>query len=196
MNAVTGTIRRGFTLVELIVVTVILVVLASAIVPRFAGKIDRETEQAAKSLRDMLSTLATRQQLGGLPVELEYDGKTIRLLSLRVDGTFTDFDARRTWQEDPLSSPLTLDGQELVAVGVGPQALDAHSFRVDFRPGEMRPAVFVMLASKEAETAWRIELEPGSTAAQLRETTRSDIGPVLVRGATDLDAAGMSEVAW
>lgn len=183
-------------MVELIVVSVIMVILAAAIVPRFAGKADRDAEQAAKNLRDLLSTLAVRQQLGGLPVELEFDGKTVRLLSLRIEGNLTDFDASRTWQDDPLSTPLTLDSQELVAVGVGAAALDPHGFTVDFSPGQMRAPLFVMIAAKNSEHGWRVDLEPGSTASRMKETERGDVGPLIPIGTTDLDAAGMSEVPW
>ena len=59
---------HAFTLIELVVVIVILGIAAAAIAPRFVGGSARSAEVSALGVRDLISAVATRSVLTGLPL--------------------------------------------------------------------------------------------------------------------------------
>ncbi|MFM7806416.1 MAG: prepilin-type N-terminal cleavage/methylation domain-containing protein, partial [Planctomycetota bacterium] len=50
--------RRGFTLIELIVVSALLAIVAALVVPRLTGMARREADVAAERLAELLSMFA------------------------------------------------------------------------------------------------------------------------------------------
>ncbi|MFM1890617.1 MAG: hypothetical protein RLZZ565_1374, partial [Planctomycetota bacterium] len=106
--------RRGFTLIEALLVVAVLAILAGLIVPRIGGITRRQESVAIDRVADLLTMFAFRSSAGKQPVGLMYDGRTrtFELLILDIDPTQQGDPI--VWQPDRLSMPAPLpEGLEL-----------------------------------------------------------------------------------
>ncbi len=187
--------RRAFTLIELIVVIIIIAIAAGAVVPRLVRDDGRRAEASAVAVREVLSAAATRAELTGARVALNYDSKTrlLRVMEFRWAGSPTDWDAGGTWQEDTLVPPASLQDADFSSVRTDAFAADPSSWTIEFAPGSRRPNVSVVVAEVRSSRAWRIDLPGGSMRAGL-SAAGSAAGSAET--AVDLDASGRQEEPW
>src|SRR5579862_3136457 len=114
---------RAFTLVELIVVTVLLAVLAGAIVPRLAQNDGRAAAGTVESVRQLLSAVAERQMLTGQRLALDFSdsagGARLSLLGPSASDPRERPIGADAWAPDSLVPPIALGSVEIVAALVG-----------------------------------------------------------------------------
>ena len=126
-----GRIRRGFTLLELLLVLVILAVLAALVVPKFAGRSQQARETAAKTDVSSLSTALGTFEIDNGRYPNSDEG--IAALSAAPSG----LDA---WKGPYLQRPIANDpwGNPYVYKFPGsknPNGFDLYSFGPDGREG-------------------------------------------------------------
>ncbi len=179
--------RRGFTLLELLVVMVILALLFSMIVPRFAGTERRALQLASDQVADLLTMYAQRATLGQKPVAVAYDPdrRSIMLLVIDIDDDRPDQPA--DWQVDRLVTPVKLPSTvDLLDARADGEPVDLALWPIANRPGKDRPTIEITLVGRDGETT-AVVLAPHAVAP--RQIDPDGVGPA-VRIPTDLDAAG------
>lgn len=183
--------RAGFSLIEVIVATVIIAILAAVIAPRFSNVASRRALASVTEFAELVSAAAVRDGITGQAVAMEFDATTGRLALL----TPTPDDARRAqgaWRSDPLSRPVELDGVSVEAATLDREELDPSHFRVEFPRTEARARFVVVLRQEAGDSRWAVVLSPTGTRALVvapQEASRDD-------DVIDLDATGQGGGVW
>ncbi len=211
-----GHVRRGFTLVELIVVVVILGIMAGVTLPRVFGNTSRQVDVECQTVQRLLSIAAERETLASEPVAIEYteSSATLRLLVRRRGAAFVSSRnaggtgrAEDDWTPDRLVLPVTLVNTTLAGAWADGRALPRQGWRVVLSQSEPRPRVAMLVESKSIKTegardsgsrpAWQVTLGPDDAAAA-RTSVRAGLGgvPVAASRSIDLDQAGKGQESW
>jgi len=186
--------RTGFTLVEMMVVSVIIAIVMSVAVPRLGGTRHRVFENAVDAVADLLMMYAHRDTVGAKPVALAYDGPTRSLLLMVLEDS-GDTLQPSGWIPDPFVRPVKLppevDANALLIMADG-EPLDLGGPPLGHAPGDARPSIEIVLQSMEGDDSATLVLSPHAVSAR-----RSDRDPRYAeREAVDLDAAGRSREDW
>jgi prepilin-type N-terminal cleavage/methylation domain-containing protein len=183
--------RRGFTLVEALVVVTILAVLAAVLVPRLTGIRRSEGKLTADQMEDFLRMWAYRNTIGTQQVGIwmNPDFGYISLAVRDIDPANPQEPPR--WREDRLSMPFRLSAEvSITDVLVDGEAQDPRGWFVQSNPDGTRPRVEIAMDGPMGPT--RFILEPYSGTPQ-RIDDRNRISP---RVPFDLDAEGQERTAW
>ncbi len=211
---------RGFSIVEVIVVIVIIAILSGLVVPRMVAGSSRSAELEAKEVRMMLTTLAQRDAISGQRLALDFDKEKNRL-SILVQNGENDPAAGAPitsgsgpapiggdWKPAPLIRPLTfaytaitqftLDGTPVAASLANKSVRGPGSWRIEVDQNQKRPAMSLLIAAADDadKRAFQIDLLPGQTAAAIKYLTSSSQWTPVATEAIDLDATGMRETPW
>ena len=185
--------QRGFSLVELVTVVVILAVLAGLVTPRLISSDDRRARAEAESAADLLSAAARRDLFTSQRIAVEYDSRDgrLRVLTRRpLDaGSFGSADER--WLEDPLAPSVQFQDLSIEEVMAAGARLDARRFRIEFPPAGTRPEVVLVLADSRG-SKWTARLGALHERAGITE----GLGAAADTGWVDLDATGRREDPW
>ena len=134
-------LKRGFTLVEVVLVTLVLALLLTAAVPRFAQTAQRlQTEQTAFALAQLLRYAHERAVVQGRPMVWVWDEPSRRARVASVDETgqrqwLTEHVSRSRPVRDDIEVTLAREGAEVDAVTFFPDGTsDAATLRVVHRP--------------------------------------------------------------
>lgn len=200
---------RGFTMIELIVVVVIMGVMAAAIVPRMFGNEKRGAENEVRLVRGFLDAVATRAALTSQGLGIRFtagekgDGGVLELLSLRARGNAGDFAAEREFLPDPVTLPVDLVHTRVSAFTAGGVPSNPRSAWVEFAAGAARPTVVIVLTHGVEEgkpsadaAAWRLELPGDESRAVAARTDVRDAGVPGFSRAVDLDQSGGGQTPW
>lgn len=197
MSNVGSPIRRGFSIVELLVVMIIIAMLATIVVPRLIGTQSRQAEIEAHALRALISSAAQRDAMtsGSLAIAYDAEKKEVAIQVLRqVNG-------ENVWLPAQFVRPLRLATIAITASEADGQAYPIDtSWRVEFPPSRPRPqlAIHVQTAPDVIgnKRAWQIDLLPGRTAAVLSASTVDAPISQAVNDAQDLDDEGRRTQPW
>ncbi len=185
--------RRGFTLLELLVVLVILALLFSMIVPRFAGTDRRALQLVSDQVADLLTMYAHRATLGQKPVGVGYDPERRAIMLLVIDIDLDRPDQPADWQVDRLVTPVKLPSTvDLFDARADGEPVDLALWPIANRPGKDRPTIEITLVGRDGETT-AVVLAPHAVAP--RQIDPDEVGPA-VRMPIDLDAAGRHREEW
>lgn len=187
--------RRAFSLIEVVVVCVLLGILAGLALPRFSNVNGRRAEASVREFAELMSSAATRDQLTGQAVALDFDGANGRLrlfVPEAVEAGKTRSMEEAAWIPDPLSRAVELDGARVVSVVQDFEELDASRWRITFPRTEPRPRVVVTIEQDNGEQQWAVVLTPTGTRARVADPSMASQDSDSV----DLDATGRATRAW
>lgn len=184
--------RRGFTLLELIVVVTLLALVAAMVVPRLTGMARREADVATERLSELLAMFAFRDNAGvqQSAIWMNPDTGCVELWTLEPDVERPM--EKPQWVPDRHVQPVRLPaGVELSEVRANGQSLSGDEWRIVGAPGGARPRVEMRVTAEGFESV--LVLEPGAGVP-----TRVDNGVVRegARATKDLDRAGMDREPW
>lgn len=182
----------GFTMIELIVVSVLMVVLAAVIVPRVVVGASRKARGTAEAVRDLVSAAGQREAMTSQAVTLAFEsdapgGGRLSLLRSTEPG--------RAPTPDPLVQPVSLDGLEIERCEAAGQPLNPRRWQIPLREGDIRPSIAVTLRQSEGGR-WLVSLPSEAVSATLVEVGTGEATRASTSGAIDLDRTGRRGEAW
>lgn len=185
--------RRGFTMVEIIMVCVILALLLSAILVRLTSLQGRNFDTVVDQTGDLLMMYALRSEHARQPVGLFIDESRSSIRLMRRE-TGEDVEDQSLWKSDPTVREVRLpDFMSIYDLEVfidGDQA-DLTQWPLSTMPGEDRPSVELVLHHEDREV--RLNLSPTSMAPMRIEDGRDS---VPARESEDLDTTGRWQEEW
>jgi prepilin-type N-terminal cleavage/methylation domain-containing protein len=190
--------RRGFTIIEIVVVIVILGIAAGFVLPRVVGGSSRSVRAKADEVGSVLSALARRDAMLSQPVALDYSRETgvLRVLTLRSDGS------TRAWASDRLLPAAEIDGSadagvRLVSVRSDQTVYRDEDFRIELDQFQPRGVLEVVLSDGRGKFFASVLL--GATSLQASVSEAEGSAPESMSNlpeAIDLDASGKEGEAW
>lgn len=184
----------GFTLIEITVALVIVVVMASLIVPRFTGTERRHFESVAEQVSDLMMVYAQRDRLSHKQIGIFHDPQrhwlTVVLLE-DEDGPNTD---QYGWRVDPLVPPVKLpDNVEVVAYEDG-QMIDFSHWPITNRTDQTRPMVQLALSTDEYSAT--VTLSPHDVSPKMWLSSGIGSRESSYRKPLELDSGGRNREEW
>jgi prepilin-type N-terminal cleavage/methylation domain-containing protein len=185
---------RGFTLIEVTVVVVVLAIMATMIVPRLVGNDKREFKLAVDQVGDLLTMYAQRESTGQKVVGISHNRQFNQLELWEIDtdnGGVTDGGSwRRDFYVQPVRLPQFMLDTDLEIVVDGDR-VDASEWPVCGELGQQRPQISISLHG--AEEIATLTLAPYAVAPTLSSTYGVS---GVIREAVDLDGTGHSREDW
>ncbi|MHC4107383.1 MAG: prepilin-type N-terminal cleavage/methylation domain-containing protein [Planctomycetota bacterium] len=183
---------RAFTLVEMIVVVIIVALLFSMTIPRFAGSERRTLQTSADQVADLLLMYAQRASLDHRPVGVWYDEDRRAIMLMIVDIDEQRPDAPPDWRLDRLVAPVRLPATvDLLDARADGEPVDLAIWPISNRPGQQRPTIEITLGAFEHETTVML----AAHAIAPRRIDWDDDVPAE-RIPIDLDAEGRTREEW
>lgn len=185
-------LRRGFTLVELIVVVVVLAIAAAMVVPKFTGTARQEADNAVDQVAELVRLFAFRQSLSAQQVALWRDGADGRIHLLVKDRDPEDPEAEPEWRPDRFAAPVSLPvGLELVEIRSNDQRFDPAEWTLASTPGGERPKIEIRLVGFGIDST--VALPAGSPSVVRVD---ADKPAPFARAPIDLNQAGRDREPW
>ncbi|MFG0328668.1 MAG: type II secretion system protein [Phycisphaerales bacterium] len=183
--------RSAFTLIEVIVVTVMLGILAGLIMMRLSNNLERRAAVTVQQVANLLETLAHRQTVSQNRVAIAYDAgrRVLRLETLVRDEDEEAEDAE--WRADPLSAPVEFDDEiEFAFASFDSESYD-DSFQEVMPDEDLRPRIEIGI--RYLDRVSFVELLPHEFRPRRHDGDGSTTNrPMPI----DLDERGESDVTW
>jgi|GEM_PF-658541 len=190
--------RRGFSLIEIIIAVIILAILSGMIIPRVTRTTKAEHNNAVEKVRDLLSMYAFRNATSSSQqIALWQDPETgwLALLFKNRDPSSTSEDGEKSryeWEADSRIPPVILPrGMEVSDLLIDGSSVSGSDWIVPTTPGGGRPSIELRLISGSIDSILRLD-------SNSMVPVRIDAGslPVPVRERIDLDAYGTRGEKW
>jgi prepilin-type N-terminal cleavage/methylation domain-containing protein len=182
--------RRGFTLLELIVASTILVIITTVALPRFLVVESQREEKAIIAVEDLMRMYAFRNTTGMQQVSLHHDvgARTISLWIMDLNPA--DLDGPRIWQQDRLSTAVELpEGMTVDRALADGEPMSDDGWTIATNPDGSRPRVEIILVGRERQAHLVLETYTNSPV-------RADDPRARVLQPIDLDAEGGAYDPW
>ena len=183
---------RGFTLLEMIVVIVVLAILATLIGPRMTGNQRREFRVAVDKVGDLLTMYGQRQNLGQKIVGIQQRREDNSIMLIEIDAA--DTSGFSNWRIDPYVKPVRLPvfmTDSDVEFYVDGDPYDCADWPLSSEPGQERPTIEIQMRGPDDFAS--LVLQPhGVAPIVINGENSSGISRVPV----DLDAEGRSREDW
>ncbi len=191
--------RRAFTLIEVIVVTVLMAMLAVVLVSRLTGGTSREFDLAAERVSDLMLMYAIRSEFADEPVGISMDPErnSLRLVIRRGErDEFNDgWQADRSVREVRLPEFLPVRMMEFLVDG---DWVDPSDKPITNLPGQPRPGLEVTLQSDDPRhpRSVRLTLNTCSLRPLKQDSMRNEPNASVPRTSIDLDTSGRWQEDW
>lgn len=136
--------RHAFTLIEMIIVTIVIGIMSAMIIPRLSGNRDRKFNLLVEQVGDVVLMFAHRVSSSNQPAALRFN-TTLKQIELLAK---VEEDGERFWNLDPLALPVKLPSwidSDAVAIYLDGELTDTTQWPVTMTPGEARPLLEVTL---------------------------------------------------
>lgn len=181
---------RGFTLVEVVLVAVILVLIGTMVVPRMAGTARSEFAVAVEGVASCLSTFAFQEATDERLVALSFSGTDRQLIVLQLRGD--KFAAE--WRTAPMAPSVSLpDHISFSLVSVDGASMNPQDWFLSTQPSGGRPDIRLRLESDRGPSA-EIALPSHALGPVVRRD--GDPNAPMIREPADLDEMGADREAW
>ena len=192
MHLHTRPIRCGFTLIELIVVIIIMAIMATLTLPRLFGNDNRQFQNVADQVSDLLMMYAHRESLGTKPVGLweNTDRRQLTLMTLEV--LEDSLETQSGWVIDRTVRPVSLPNDvSILDVHVDGESVDISEWPLQSPPGQLRPSLAIILEGPNGI----ITIAMASHSLVPLQIHSEQYGEWM-GGPVDLDAAGRDREDW
>lgn len=191
--------HRAFTLVEVMIVTVLMATLAVVMVSRLSGGASREFDLATERVSDLMLMYALRSEFADEPVgiTMDPDRNSLRLVIRRGNrDEFNDgWQPDRSVREVRLPDFLPVQTIEFLVDG---DWVDPSDRPITNLPGQPRPGLEVTLRSDDPRNprSVRLTLSPCALRPLKQDSMRTEQNPSVPRTAIDLDTSGRWQEDW
>ena len=191
--------HTGFTLIEVIVVTVLMAMLAVVLVSRLTGGRSREFDLATEQVSDLMLMYAIRSEFADEPVgiSMEPERNSLQLVIRRGErDEFNDgWQPDRSVREVRLPEFLPVQAMEFLVKG---DWVDPSDKPITNLPGQPRPSLEVTLQSDDPRNprSVRLTLNSCSLRPLKQDSMRNEPNSSVPRTAIDLDTSGRWQEDW
>ncbi len=191
--------HTGFTLIEVIVVTVLMAMLAVVLVSRLTGGRSREFDLATEQVSDLMLMYAIRSEFADEPVGISMDleRNSLQLVVRRGErDEFNDgWQPDRSVREVRLPEFLPVQAMEFLVKG---DWVDPSDKPITNLPGQPRPSLEVTLQSDDPRNprSVRLTLNSCSLRPLKQDSMRNEPNSSVPRTAIDLDTSGRWQEDW
>ncbi|MDP6479283.1 MAG: type II secretion system protein [Phycisphaerales bacterium] len=191
--------HTGFTLIEVIVVTVLMAMLAVVLVSRLTGGRSREFDLATEQVSDLLLMYAIRSEFADEPVGISMDLERNSLQLVIRRGERDEFNDG--WQPDrsvrEVRLPEFLPVRAVVFLVDG-DWVDPADKPITNLPGQPRPGLELTLQSDDPRNprSVRLTLNSCSLRPLKQDSMRNEPDSSVPRTAIDLDTSGRWQEDW
>lgn len=182
----------GFTLIEVIIATMILVLLAGMVIPRLGG-ISRRTEQlSVDRVADLLAAFSYRDSLasGTSAIEFNANQGTLMLLTLKKDPEYPSRPA--TWMVDTLAQAVDIPDSISVSAYEDGALLPNGDWTLLTNYDGTRPKIELELEGENVFAT--IMLDPWAQVPTIIDELKNE--SAVLSDAIDLDAIGQDKDPW
>lgn len=183
---------RGFTLIEVVIVIMIVVLFAGLILPRLSGVGKRAEQLTVERVADLLAAFSYRDSLASGSTALEYsamDG-SLMLLTLWVDPERPSEPA--IWARDILASVIRLPDTMGMRAYEDGELLAEGDWSIITSVDGTRPKIEIELIGTSTNAT--IMLDPWAQSPQVVDELSGE--RVTLSDAIDLDAIGQDKEPW
>lgn len=182
--------RRGFSLIELIVVSILIVVIGAITLPRMTSLERRREDKALLEVEDLLRMFAFRNSVGTQQIALHFDRSKNSLSLWILDLSADDPEGPRVWQQDRLSYPVELpESMTITEAASDDSVIRDEMWTIASNPDGSRPRIAVFVEGRNL--SGEIALDSYSTVP-----VRLDKENAVRREPIDLDAEGRAFDRW
>lgn len=191
-NNLRGARTRGFSLIEVIIVIMIIALFAGLILPRLSGLNRRSEQITVDRVADLLSAFSYRDSLasGSTAVEYSSSGGSLALLTLWVDPE--DPDEPAIWSHDILAPMVRLPETMGLRAYEDGELLAHGDWSILTRIDGTRPKIEIELIGESVNAT--IMLDPWAQAPSVVDEL--SLERTLLSDAVDLDAIGQDKEPW
>ncbi|MCE2882635.1 MAG: type II secretion system GspH family protein, partial [Planctomycetaceae bacterium] len=133
---------RGFSLIEVVIVCVMLAMVAATVVPRFLVLQRQREEKSFIEIEDLLRMYAFRNAAGTQQIGLYFNRGTNEVSLWIYDLNPADPEGPRVWQQDRLSNPVELpEGVDISRAMADDTMLDRDEWNITTNPDGSRPRI-------------------------------------------------------
>ena len=184
---------RGFTLIEVIIVAVVLVLLATAIVPRMSGISRRKNDAAFDAAASVIAAFAFHDSTGNEQLALAYDSD-FRQLELQVlEEPNANTGQRPGWRIHPFTQPISLpDNMEITMILSDGESLNTEDFFITTQSSGDRPSIKMRIEADDDFAT--ISLTPHALSPVIERD--GDSVKKTIRERSNLDDMGLEREDW
>ena len=189
MPSLPRTNQRGFTLLEMIVVIIVIGVMAAMIVPRLSGNRNREFNLLVDQVAAIVLMFAHRSSTSTQPSGSRYDPE---LHQFELLGRYKD-DEDYYWEVDPLALPILFPAwieENGIEIFIDGELMDTSQWPITATPGEVRPLIEVSLGWESRYALISLSSHSIGPSIWLDGSGTDPLMPI------DLDAQGRGREEW
>lgn len=184
---------RGFTLLEVIIVVLVIALFAGMIIPRMSGMGKRIEALTVDRVVDLLSAFGYRDSLASGRAAIEYSESNRQLLLLTLkQNARDDSSSEEIWSKDALAPAVKIPDSMTLRAYEDDKLLPETTWSILTNIDGTRPKIKFELIGEDTDTT--LILDPWAQGPLLVDEMLMEVQ--TMPDAFDLDAAGQDRVPW